>query len=417
MDIKMKYGLIGEKLAHSFSPEIHKEFGNDDYVLCPIKKDKLADFLRAKDFCGINVTIPYKQDVIPYLDEIDKTAEQIGAVNTIIKDKNGKLIGYNTDCYGFSALLSYNNISVKNKKCLVLGSGGASKTACHVLNESQVSECIVISRHGENNYENISSHYDADIIINTTPLGMYPENGKSAVDCSLFKNLQAAVDLIYNPRKTKFLLEAQKNNIATADGLYMLVAQAKRAAELFFGKPILDTETERVYRKIERQITNIVLIGMPSCGKTTIGQLIANKMKRTFVDTDEKIRTDSGMDLTDIIKNNGEPFFRTLETAAVKQIGKATGIVIATGGGIVTKNENFHPLKQNSLIFYLQRPLDKLISDGRPLSSTKEKIAALFEVRSPLYESLADYKVNSDNLEEAADEIIKIFNNYFKTEA
>ncbi len=409
----MMYGLIGEKITHSFSPEIHKELGNNDYILNPLLSTELAEFFDKKDFCGINVTIPYKEAVIKYLDNIDKTAEEIGAVNTIVKGNNGALTGYNTDYFGFCAMLSYHNISVKGKKCLVLGSGGASKTVTYALEKLGAREYIVISRQGENNYDNLQRHYDAEIIINTTPLGMYPNNGVSAVDCSKFTGLCAAIDLIFNPQITEFLFSALSCGVKTVNGLYMLVAQAKRAAELFFGKDIPDSETERIYKKIQSKVTNIVLIGMPSSGKTTIGTLVAQKSGRGFFDTDERICHNSSKKIPYIIKNEGESEFRKLESIAAQQIGNLSGVVIATGGGIVTRAENYNPLRQNGLIFYLKRPLEELICDGRPLSSTKEKIVELFKVRSPLYESFADYTVTSTTIEETADEIIKIFNKHF----
>ncbi len=381
------YGLLGEKLGHSYSPEIHAHLGEYEYRLFERAEADVPAFLASAEFEAINVTIPYKKTVMPYLAEISEEAKKIGSVNTITR-VNGELHGDNTDYYGFSYMLAESGIDVKGRKCLVLGSGGASVTAQAVLTDLGAIP-IVISRGGENNYDNLALHADASVIVNTTPVGMYPKNGVSPVELSLFPHLTGVVDMIYNPRRTALILQAKDRGIPAVSGLSMLVAQAKRANELFFRRPLSDEITSEVILKTRRQMENVILIGMPGCGKSTAGKLLSEQLGFDFADTDEEIVRISGRTPADIIKEDGEETFRKIEHEAACALGKRSSTVIATGGGIVTRAENRDPLRQNGTVIYLTRPLEKLSTNGRPLSA-RDGVAALFEKRKSLYESWAD---------------------------
>ena len=382
------YGLLGEHLTHSYSPAIHAHLGNYEYRLFEVAPADLPAFLTSGSFAGINVTIPYKKAVIPYLSEISDAAKKIGSVNTVIRQPDGSLRGDNTDYYGFAYMLDRGKIHVTGKICLVLGSGGASLTAVAVITDRGGSP-LVISRSGENNYENISRHADADVIINTTPVGMYPNNGESPVDLDHFPRLCGVADVIYNPCRTALLQQAEKRGIPAVGGLSMLVAQAKRANELFFGIPQPDDRLEAIVQKIRSKTENIVLIGMPGCGKSTAGQALAEQIGFDFADTDEEILLLSGRTPAQIIREDGEEIFRQIEHEAVCRLGKKSGYVIATGGGVVTRAENYGPLHQNGTIVFLTRPVEELSSAGRPLSQSVG-VEALYEKRLPLYEAWAD---------------------------
>ena len=390
---KKIYGLLGEHLAHSYSPAIHAALGDYEYRLFEVAPADLPSFLADGDFAGINVTIPYKKAVIPYLSEISDAAKKIGSVNTLLRLPDGGLRGDNTDYYGFAYMLDRAKIHVAGKKCLVLGSGGASLTAVAVITDRGGSP-IVISRAGENNYENISRHADADVIINTTPVGMYPNNGESPVDLSVFPRLSGVADVIYNPCRTALLLQAEKLGIPHVGGLTMLVAQAKRANELFFGTPRPDSLMDSVTAQMRNDMENIILIGMPGCGKSTVGRALAKALGKKFADTDEEIVRLSGRTPADIIRENGEEAFRRIEHEAVCRLGKSSGYVIATGGGAVTRAENYTPLHQNGILVFLRRPLEELSSAGRPLSQSVG-VEALYEKRLPLYEAWADARVDT----------------------
>ena len=385
---KKIYGLLGERLSHSYSPEIHAALGDYEYRLFEMEEAAVPAFLASDRFEAINVTIPYKKTVIPYLTEISDAAKKIGSVNTITRRPGGGLRGDNTDYYGFAHMLDTAGIHVSGKKCLILGSGGASLTAVAVVADRGGTH-VVISRSGENNYENIARHADADVIINTTPVGMYPNNGESPVDLSVFPHLIGVVDVIYNPCRTAIVQEAIARGIPAVSGLTMLVAQAKRANELFFGRPLPDAFLDQVVRTVRQARENIVLIGMPGCGKSTAGRALAEKIGFDFVDTDEEIVRISGRTPAEIIREEGEDAFRQIEHQAAKNLGKRSGCVIATGGGIVTRRENYAPLSQNGTIVFLTRPVEELSSAGRPLSQ-KMGVQALYEKRLPLYESWAD---------------------------
>lgn len=388
----MKCGLLGERLVHSYSPEIHRLLGDYSYELLEKKPSEVEAFLRHGDFSGLNVTIPYKKTVIPYLDELTETAQKLLAVNTIIRRRDGTLLGHNTDYFGFSSMVEGSGLSVKGKKALVLGSGGASATAVAVLTEMGA-QVVVISRQGNNNYHNLFQHCDAKIIVNATPVGMYPSCGVSPVDLALFPQLEGVLDMIYNPASTKLLLDARSRGLVAINGLWMLVAQAKESAVFFTGTLIAEEKIEEVYRSISRRMENIVLIGMPGCGKSTIGALLSEKLGRKFVDTDLEIQRIANKSIPEIFAQDGEAVFRQLESDVLQHFGKESSLVIATGGGSVVRPENHIYLRQNSRIFYLQRDLSKLPTDGRPLSVDLE---FLFSSRSALYESLADQIVDNN---------------------
>ena len=394
----MKCGLLGRKLGHSYSPQIHSYLGPYSYELFEKEPEELADFLKNGDFTAINVTIPYKKEVMSYLDEISPTARKIGAVNTVVRRPDGTLFGHNTDYFGFASMVRRSGLSVDGKKVLVLGSGGASNTVVAVLEELQAN-VVVISRSGENNYENIQLHSDATVIVNTTPVGMYPHTGVSPVCLSGFPRLEAVLDVVYNPARTQLLLDAESLGLPFRNGLWMLVAQAKEASEYFTGESIPDSMIEKIYHILSRQMQNIVLIGMPGCGKSTIAALLAEKLGRTALDSDSEVIRLAGKSIPDIFAQDGEKIFRDLETQALESLGKSTGAIIATGGGCVTQQRNYPLLHQNGRIFWLTRPLDVLPTDGRPLSQNN-KLTDLYEIRKPLYEAFADHIIDNSGLPE-----------------
>lgn len=402
----LKAGLIGRKLGHSFSPEIHSFLADYEYKLYEMEENEVGNFLKSCHLDAMNVTIPYKKTVMPYLEHISDEAKRIGSVNTIVKKADG-LYGYNTDYFGFSYMVKKSGIEISDKKVLILGSGGASVTVNAVLTDMNAREIIVISRSGENNYENLEKHSDADVIVNTTPVGMYPENGKSPVNLNIFKKPSGVLDLIYNPAQTRLLYDAKNLGIPNINGLSMLVAQGKRAAEIFTDKRIPDGEIEKIIKSIEDKTKNIVLIGMPGAGKTTIGKILAEKLGRSFVDTDELITEKAGMPIPEIFSLYGEEKFRAIETQAINEAGKMSGTVIATGGGIVTRTENRYPVKQNSSVIWLKRDLSLLPLEGRPISQ-KNNLSELYEKRAPLYEDFCDFQLDiGENAEANAKNILE----------
>ena len=390
----MNCGLLGRKLGHSYSPQIHAHLGSYRYALFEKEPEELEAFLKNGDFTGLNVTIPYKKDVIPYLDELSPAAERLGAVNTIVRRPDGRLVGHNTDYFGFRWLVKKSGLAVAGKKVLVLGSGGASNTAVAVLWELGA-DVVVISRSGENNYENLDRHADAAVIVNTTPVGMYPNTGKSPLSLEHFPALEGVLDVVYNPARTQILLDASARGLITENGLWMLVAQAKESAEWFTGRKIEDEVIARIHRALRRQMENIILIGMPGCGKTTVGQQLAQALGRRFVDADEALEAKAGRKITQIIPAEGEAAFRTLETETLAELGKQSGLVIATGGGCVTQQRNFDLLHQNGAVFWLTRDLRKLPTDGRPLSQAG-RLGEMLAQRQPLYRRFADWEISND---------------------
>lgn len=405
----MRAGLLGRKLGHSFSPLIHSFFGNYSYDLFEVEPEDLAAFMTGDRFDALNVTIPYKKAVIPYCAELSDAARAIGSVNTIVRRADGTLWGDNTDAAGFSAMLRRLKLTPAGKKALVLGSGGASLTVQHVLKEAGA-DVIVISRSGENNYDNLHLHADAKIIVNTTPVGMYPACGVSPVSMDHFPELEAALDVVYNPARTRFLLDAMERNVACIGGLVMLVEQARAAAERFTGDAIPAQKAEAVLRTLEAQTQNIILIGMPGCGKSTIGRLLAQKTSRRFADADAAIEEKIGMDIPSYFAAHSEAEFRHVETEVLQELGKQSGLIIATGGGCVTRPENRDLLRQNGRLIFLERDLHLLPTAGRPLSQANA-LEDMYATRLPLYESFADAKIaNTGAPEEAAAQILEVLN-------
>jgi shikimate dehydrogenase len=432
----MKYGLIGKKLGHSYSKTIHGFLGNNDYELVEIPPDELSGFFSAADFSGINVTIPYKETAASFCVP-GRAAKKIGCVNTIV-NRDGALYGFNTDYYGFAYAARKAGVSFKGKKVIIFGSGGASKTAAAVAFDSKAAETIIVSRTGKDNYENIHRHADAGVLVNTTPVGMYPNNGESPVGLGVFTRLEAVIDIVYNPLRTRLVLDAIDRGIAASGGLYMLAAQALLAHRLFFGVgdgqdgcgAVIDGSVvtddcaaaddgiavddgaaaddgaviEELVSKTEKLYMNIVLTGMPGSGKTTIGRELARRMGKGFVDTDAAIELRAGKKVEEIINTCGEGFFRGLEREAVAAAGAMSGMVIATGGGAVLAQENRYALRQNGLILFLDRALDRLATKGRPLSTD---LRALYKERLPVYENLCHYRIRlTDNLENDIKNII-----------
>lgn len=387
----IKCGLLGGKLPHSYSPQIHSLLGEYEYLLYEKREDELEAFIKSKEWDGLNVTIPYKKDVIKYLDSLGDTALKAGSVNTVVRRSDGTLYGDNTDVYGFIKMVEHSGISVEGKKVLVLGSGGASVAVVTALKQLNALP-VIISRRGEDNYNNLEKHYDAEVIVNTTPVGMYPNVGNSPVEPEQFPHLKGVLDVIYNPSLTELLLKAQRLGIKVENGLYMLVAQAKKSSEIFTGNTISDDVIDRIYNKLNGNMKNIVLIGMPGVGKSTIAGELAAITGRTVVDSDSEIYRRTGFTPKELITEKGENYFREVEKAVISDTGKESGLIIATGGGVVTREENYYSLHQNGNIIWLIRDLDKLDNTDRPLSQSKG-VAVLYEQREPLYRKFADYVI------------------------
>ncbi len=394
----MDYGCIGEKLSHSFSKEIHACLADYDYQLCEIPRNELTEFMRARAFKAINVTIPYKQDVLPFLDEIDPIAAEIGAVNTIV-NRGGKLYGYNTDFAGMTALMHRANIDPSEKKVLILGSGGTSKTAAAVVRALGARKIIRVSRTAKDgcvSYEQVyAEHTDAEILINTTPCGMYPEIDAQPLDVADFPQLIGVVDAIYNPLRSQLIRQAISLGISATGGLYMLVAQAAVAVGHFLGTPIDEATIDQVYRSILNRKQNLVLVGMPGSGKSTLGKRFAEKHAMPFIDTDDLIREQTGTDISTIFAERGEAAFRDIEAAVIRQIESVQHTVIATGGGAILREENICSLTANGRICFLDRPLSDIVATAdRPLSSDRERLQERYNERYALYCAAADYTVN-----------------------
>ena len=397
----MHFGLIGEKLGHSYSKEIHNLIADYGYELREVKREELGAFMTERAFSGINVTIPYKKSVMDYLDVISDDAKKIGAVNTVV-NRDGKLYGYNTDFYGLKALLIHNGVSVRNKKVLILGSGGTSDTAYNVVTGLNAKEAIKVSRTKKDGFvtydEAARLHSDADVIINATPVGMYPDDDGVPVNIGLFPSLSAVIDAIYHPLRTNLVSDAEKRGIKACGGLYMLVAQAVYAAALFENKKPDENLIDDVYGKILNDKRNIVLIGMPSSGKTTIGKALAARMGKRFADTDELIVGTTGKSIPEIFEKEGEKVFREIEKKVICDIAVNDGTVIATGGGVILDEKNVLALKRNGVIVYLDRKIDNLIAtDSRPLSSNVDDLKKLYAKRKPLYEKYAEITIDDND--------------------
>ena len=411
----MQYGLIGEKLGHSFSAEIHQKLKSNPYTLCELAEDEIPSFFAAKDFCAINVTIPYKTTVIPYLSHISEQAYAIGAVNTVV-NRGGELWGYNTDFFGMQALLAHAGITVKDKKVAILGTGGTSKTAHAVAEFLGAKEILTVSRRageGVVTYAELTeAHTDVQVIINTTPVGMYPNADGCPVSLSAFDRLEGVIDAIYNPLRTKLVLEAQRIGIKAEGGLYMLVAQAVRASELFLDCTYDKETTETIYLDLLQKTENIVLSGMPGAGKSTVGKRLAEVLKRDFFDLDEEIVRVAGCPISDIFANEGEAAFRNLETRVLGEVlSHKKNIVLATGGGAILRDENVDLLHRNGKIYFIDRPLAALLpTPDRPLASSAEDIRCRYEERYALYCATADCRIDGDgSIDEVTERIRKEF--------
>lgn len=411
-----RYGLIGEKLSHSFSKEIHETIADYNYDLIPLSKEEFHKFMKKKDFTAINVTIPYKKDVIPYLDEIDDAAEKIGAVNTIV-NRDGKLIGFNTDYSGFLYMVKKHNVQMQGKKVLILGNGGASAAIqAAVMHEKAASMVIVDILPGKDtiSYEEcFEKHLDAQIIINTSPVGMYPKNNNAPIDLSLFHCLEAVLDVIYNPLHTKLCVQASDCGILNVNGLEMLIAQAKYAVEHFLDKTIDEQIIDSIYQKLYVDQANLILIGMPSAGKTTIGKILAQELNREFIDMDEMIVENTGKSIPEIFDEKGEQGFRAAETQAAYAISKLNGKVISTGGGIIKYKANIDLLRQNGIVIFIDRDLNKLITtdSNRPLSSSSEAVRKMYEERIDYYRLYADHIIdNNKTIDGSVQSILKKIN-------
>lgn len=405
----LRCGLIGEHLSHSFSPEIHSRLADYSYKLFEMAEDEVGHFLKSNAFDAVNVTIPYKKTVMPYLDEISDEALRIGSVNTVTRTENGGLRGDNTDYYGFWRTVKESGISIDGKNVLILGTGGASFTARTVSADMGAGKITLASRSGEINYGNLYEKCsDAQIVINCTPVGMYPNNGSSCVDLKKLPQCIGVIDMIYNPAKTKLLLDAERLGIKACNGLTMLVAQAKKACELFVGESIDDSEIDRITKTIANETGNIVLVGMPGCGKTTVASILAHLTGREMIDTDEMIATATGRTPAEIIKSEGEEAFRAIEHEQIVLVGKTSGRIISTGGGVVTRKENLDPLKQNGKIFFIRRPIHLLSKKDRPLSQAIA-LEDMYRDRLPKYLEFCDHDVSNErSAEECAMEILKL---------
>ncbi len=408
----MKFGLIGEHLGHSFSKAIHEKIGGYVYEIKEIEPQKVEAFFKERDFVGVNVTIPYKEKVIPMLDFIDEHAKKIGAVNTVI-NKNGKIYGYNTDYMGLKSLVLRTGTEIEGKKVLVIGTGGTSKTARAVIGDMGAKEILFVSHRKTDTalkYEEVYAfHTDVDVIFNTSPVGMYPNNDTSPIDLTRFPKLTAVIDVVYNPIKTKLVKEAQALGIKASAGLYMLSAQAVYAYELFSGNEATKELCDSIFKSVIKEKSNIILVGMPSSGKTSVGKRLATLTGKQFVDTDDELVKREGVDIPTIFANNGEGYFRDLESKTIEDVSKLNGLVIATGGGAVLRNTNVDSLKQNGKIYFIDRSLENLMpTEDRPLSSTREAIEKRYNERYQIYKESADVIVNGDgSVNEVAEEIYK----------
>ena len=409
----MKYGCIGERLAHSFSKEVHSLIAPYQYQLKEIKKEDLTNFMLGKSFSAINVTIPYKELVIPTLDWIDDHAKLIGAVNTVV-NRQGKLYGYNTDFFGMTALLEHAGIDVCDKKVAILGTGGTCKTAFAVVKHLKAKTILKVSRNPKNDEIDykalLDNHLDTQIIINTTPCGMYPNNEQTIINIENFTKLEGVLDAIYNPIKSNLVMQALDRGIKAEGGLYMLVAQGVRASEIFTDSTYPKDTIDKVYKTILCEKQNIVLIGMPSSGKSTVASIIASQLNKQVIDTDKEIES-KGKKITQIFADGGEKTFRDLESQAVVEVSKNFGVIIATGGGSILRKENVNALKQNGKLYFIDRPLECLVAtDDRPLSKNAQSIKKLYNERYEIYNSICDCKINANcTANEVAEKIIKDF--------
>lgn len=417
----MKYGLIGEHLGHSFSKQIQTRIAeienvkDYDYQLVELDKEEFKEFMEKKDFKGINVTIPYKKDVIPYLDEMDESAKAIGAVNTII-NVDGKLKGYNTDFGGFLYMVKAHNVHMESKKVLIIGNGGACAAVKAVCKHENAKDIVIVSRsanRGAIGYDEMyTSHLDADIVVNTSPVGMFPNIANAPIDVSWFHKLECVLDVVYNPILTRLCFEAQEADIKRVIGLEMLIAQAKYTFEIFENMSFDDSIIDEIKKEMLKDRCNIVLIGMPSAGKTTIGKMLEEKLGKEFFDLDDMIIAKAGKSIPEIFQESGEAGFRAIETEVAIEASKMNNKIIATGGGVVKHKVNMDFLRLNGITIFIDRDIDKLISSdpNRPLSSSKQALQQMYKERYPLYQKYAAYiAVNNANIEETVDDIVNAY--------
>ena len=393
----MDYGLIGAKLGHSYSVTIHAQLGDYDYRLCEQTGEEFVDLLNRRDFRGLNVTIPYKKLAFEHCDALSDTAREVGCVNTLVVRPDGSLYGHNTDIGGFIALAKRAGVTIAGKKAVILGSGGTSLTARAACRRLGAREIVVVSRSGPVDYAALyRDHADAEVLINTTPVGMYPNNGRSAADISRLPGLEGVLDVIYNPDRTALVLDAEARGIPAAGGLYMLVGQAREAAEVFTGRAIPDEVTDEIYGDLRAGVLNLVLIGMPGSGKSRVGRALAQRMDRPFVDLDGEIVNRAGKSIPEIFAEDGEAAFRALEHEVVCDACREKGAVIATGGGAVLREDNVRAMRQNGRLCLLTRSLDALPLDGRPLSKSPGALREKWRVREPFYRGAADFTIEND---------------------
>ena len=385
----MKFGLLGRTLGHSFSPRIHSALGNTNYELFEREPSQLQEFFADPELQGINITIPYKVNALEACDVVDPRAERIGCVNTMVR-KDGKWHGYNTDYDGFVFTLQHAGIDVSGKECIILGDGASSATVHVALEDLGAKNIVHLSRKTAPFYGDAPNYYEsAQIIINCTPIGMYPHNPANLIDITQFSKLEGVVDLIYNPRRTILLLQAEMMEIPHCDGLPFLVAQGVEAANHFQGESFGTKEIEQILRDMRHEKENIILIGMPGVGKTTVGKALGEEMGRTCVDVDYELEKEIG-DISTYITEQGEAAFREKEAEMIAKFGTQTGLVISTGGGCVTVPKNFAHLRQNGRIYQLTQPIENLSTSGRVLSSGGlDRLRELEEIRTPMYESFA----------------------------
>lgn len=405
-----RFGLLGETLGHSYSPQIHRLLAGYDYDLCPQPPEAVTAFVLHGGYAGLNVTIPYKKTVAALCSALSPAAQRLGSVNTVLRRADGSLFGDNTDYAGFAWLLRRADIHPAGWKCLVLGSGGASVTVCAVLADQGAAEVVTVSRSGPDNYTNLSRHADARLIVNTTPVGMYPQTDAAPLSLEGFPTLRGVVDIVYNPARTRLLQQAEALGIPHAGGLGMLVAQARRSAEQFTGQTIPDEAVARVTAQIDGQERNLLLIGMPGAGKSTTGRRLAAALGRPFVDLDEELVRRAGRSIPDIFAQQGEGAFRALETAVLADVARGSGLVIAAGGGVVTRPENRFYLRQNSRVIYLRRQnVDTLSTAGRPVSQSRP-LRQLAAERLPLYEQWSDCTMDACGVQRTVAQIRKELN-------
>ena len=395
----MKYGCIGEHLKHSFSKEIHGALADYEYEIREIEREALGEFAASRDFLAINVTIPYKEEIMPYLYEIDDKARAIGAVNTVV-NRDGRLYGYNTDFFGMASLIRHAGVEIKGKKVIILGTGGTSKTSLAVARALGAREIVRASRTAREDavaYSEVyERHSDAEVVINTTPVGMFPSIFDSPIDISKFERLEGVIDAVYNPLRTELILSAKERGIAAEGGLYMLVAQGVRASEIFLDTVYPEESLESVFNKIRREKENIVLIGMPASGKSTVGALLAEAYGRELIDTDALIVKKAGKPIPEIFAEDGEAAFRDLESEVIREVARETCKIIATGGGAVLREGNVRELRKNGRVYFIDRPLASLVpTDDRPLSSTREAIEKRYSERYEIYCASADERIDA----------------------